>query len=278
MAHNPGDVAVAPLDVRQVAEQLERVAAMVEAGNPRAARRELGAVTAHADEPTVALLVSCLQALERPRVVALARLRQLWKCADADGRELVEAVLPRAERLAPVGAVPAARPADKVRGPVSVASTRQGPARGSRGAAVASGARDAARYFAQDAEVGGLEAFAEEEQPGSDYPGWVDDEAPALVPASGTLCVSCWIERPVAEQRAAADDGLCSSCRERGVAGIVVASGADRAERMRARVAHIAGHATGPEQARSLLRGEWRRARGRDKRVIFDWVEAHLPA
>ena len=277
MVHTATAAAPAPpLGARQVAEQLDRVADMIAAGNPRAARRALEALVAAADDPTAALLRSCLQALERSRPVALAALRRLWQDADAEHRQVVEACVPRGPATA---ARPAARPAVvAARGPREH-TTRHDVPRGTRDAAAANAARSATRYFAEDAAPGGVDALTDAEPDARDqYPDWVDDEALALVPASGTLCVSCWIERPTAEQRRRDDDGLCAECRDAGVTGIPAsAEPRDRAGRMQARVVHIAEQATGRAQALSLLRGEYHRARGADKVVIVAWVDAHLP-
>ena len=188
--------------------------------------------------------------------------------------------MPRGPALpAPAGPAARARPSGTT-GPVREHTTRRGPARGRRSRAAADQSRDAARYFAQNAEPGGVDALSGEDDRstgGWEYPGWVEDELSALLPARGTLCVSCWIERPTAEQRRRDDDGLCGECRDDGVVGIT-APGQDRAGRLRARVAHIAAHAANVEHARSLLRGEYRRARGADKALIVGWVDQHLPA
>lgn len=271
------------LDAHQVADRFERVTAMIEAGNPRAARRATAELAAAADDATAALLRSCLQALERPRVVAVAMLRRLWQDAGPGGRAVVEACVPREPALAPLPSQPGPaqrRRRETTRGPVHPHTTRQGPARGSRTRAGANSVRDAARYFAHDAEAGGVDALTDDPDSDTrhtDYPGRVDDEAPALVPAQGTPCVSCWIERPTAEQHRSDDDGLCAECRDRGAVGIA-APGHDRVSRVQARAAHIAAGATDPEHARSLLRSEYFRAHGADRAVIVDWVDHHLPA
>lgn len=280
MARSTRGATIAPLDAQQVADRFERITAMIEAGNPGQARRATVELAAAADDDTAALLRSCLQALERPRPVAVALMRRLWQDADADGRALVEACVPREPAL-PMPTSPAARPRPAgTTGPVQEHTTRQGPARGRRSRAATDQARDAARYFTQDAEPGGVDAVSVDldgDARGSEYPGWVEDELAALLPARGTLCVSCWIERPTADQRRRDDDGLCGDCREDGVVGIT-APGHDRAGRLQARVAHIAAHAATVEQARSLLRGEYRRARGADRTLIISWVHQHLPA
>lgn len=273
----------AALDAQQVADQFERVTAMIEAGNPRAARRATAELAAAADDATAALLRSCLQALERPRVVAVALLRRLWQNADPGGRAVIEACVPREPALAPSPSQPgppSRRRRDATRGPVREHTTRHGPARGPGSRTVADRARDAHRYFTRDAEPGGVDALTDDLDSDTrhlDYLGWVDDEAPALVPTRGTLCVSCWIERPTLEQRHPDDDGLCGECRDRGAVGIA-APGHDRAGRVRARAAHIAAGAASPEHARSLLRGEYFRAHGADRAVIVSWVDQHLPA
>ena len=286
-ARSAGSTITAPtatLDAHQVADRFERITAMIEAGNPGAARRATAALAASADDATAVLLRSCLQALERPRAVAIPLLRRLWQDTDPAGRALIEACVPR-EAAQPARATwpgPGQRRQrrDTARGPVHEHTTRQGPVRGSRSRAGAEQDRDAARYFAQHAELGGVDALTDDldlEDTSPDYPGWVDDESPALVPTRGTPCVSCWIERPTAEQRHRDDDGLCGECRDRGATGIAT-PGHDRASRLHARAAHIAATATHPDQARSLLRGEYHRARGADKALIVAWVHQHLPA
>lgn len=270
------------LNAEQVAERFEQVTAMIEAGNPGAARRATVKLAAAADDATADLLRSCLQALERPRPVAVARLRRLWQDSDPAGRVLVEACVPREPALpapAATGAPRWARPTG-VEGPIQEHATRQGPARGRRSRAEADRARDAHRYATRDAEPGGVDALSTDPDADarvSDYPGWVDDELPALTPVRGTVCLSCWVERSTAEQRRVDDDGLCGECRERGAVGIT-SPGGDRASRVQARAAHIAALATSPEHARSLLRGEWNRARGTDRSVLVAWVQQHLPA
>ena len=272
MAHIATAAAPAPpLGARQVAEQLDRVADMIAAGNPPAARRALEALVAAADDPTAALLRSCLQALERSRPVALAALRRLWQDADAEHRQVVEACVPRQPATA-------ARPAVVTRAPREHATRHDAP-RGTRDAAAANAARSATRYFAEDAAPGGVDALTDAEPDArGQYPDWVDDEALALVSASGTLCVSCWIERPTAEQAPRRRRAVRRVPRRRVTVIPSSAVPRDRAGRMQARVAHIAEQATGRAQALSLLRGEYHRARGADKAVIVAWVDAHLPA
>jgi hypothetical protein len=95
---------------------------------------------------------------------------------------------------------------------------------------------------------------------------------------SGTPCVSCWIERPTAQWRRRDDDGLCGDCRDARAPDVAPAAEATRAGRVQARIAHIAERAATREQALSLLRGEYHRARGADKAVIVAWVDEHLAA
>ncbi len=232
------------LNAEQVAERFERVTAMIEARNPGAARRATVKLAAAADDATADLLRSCLQALELAQPVALARLRRLWQDSDSAGRVLVEACVPREP----------ARPAS----PTATAAT-------------------AAPRWARPSGVDALSTDPDADARVSDYPGWVDDELPALTPVRGTVCLSCWVERSTAEQRRVDDDGLCGECRERGAVGIT-SPGGDRASRIQARAAHIVALAASPEHARSLLRGEWNRARGTDRSVLVAWVEQHLPA
>lgn len=283
-ARSTGSTITAPtatLDAHQVADRFERITAMIEAGNPGAARRATAALATSADDATAVLLRSCLQALERPRAVAIPLLRRLWQDTDPGGRALIEACVPRANAQPARATRPGpAQRRDAARGPVHEHTTRQGPVRSSRSRAGADQVRDAARYFAQHAEPGGVDALTDDldrEETSPDYPGWVDDESPALVPTRGTPCVSCWIERPTAEQRPRDDDGLCGECRDRGATGIAT-PGHDRTSRVHARVAHIAATAANTDQARPLLRGEYYRARGTDKALIVAWVHQHLPA
>ena len=214
------------LDAEQVAERFEQVTAMIEAGNPGAARRATVELASAADDATADLLRSCLQALEPAQPVALARLRRLWQDSDSAGRVLVEACVPREPALPVLPTATAAprwaRPSG-VDGPVTQHSTRQGPARGCKSRVEADRARDAHRYATRDAEPGGVDALSTDPDADtrvSDYPGWVDDELPALTPVRGTVCLSCWVERSTAEQRRVDDDGLCGECRERGAVGI----------------------------------------------------------
>lgn len=263
------------LGALQVAERFGPVADMIAAGNPRAARRATETLVAAADDPTAEMLRTCLQALELSRPVAMARLRRLWQNATGDERALVEAVVPREPAPA---ARPAARPATAAAHAPREHSARHGAPRGSRSARETGAARSATRYFAEDAAPGGIDALTDAEP---DHRGevteWVDEDLAAMLPLSGTPCVACWIERPTAEWRRRDDDGLCSDCRDRGLPGVPAAAEATRAGRLRARIAHIAGRAATDDQARSLLRGEYHRARGADKAVIVAWVHDYLP-
>ena len=276
MAHHATAPEAPQLHAAAVAQRFEQVTAMIAAGNPRAARRATETLLAAADDPTAELLRTCLQALELARPVSMARLRWLWQHADDDQRVLVEAVVPRE-------AAPASRPAT---GPVAGAAaraprehaTRQGAARGIRGAAETNAARSATRYFAEGAAPGGIDALTDAEPDARTSPEWVDDDLAAMAPVSGTLCVSCWIERPTAEQRRLDDDGLCADCRDAGRPGVPAPVEATRAGRLRARIAHIAEGAATREQALSLLRGEYHRAHGAAKGLIVAWVTEHLPA
>ncbi|MBO0878785.1 MAG: relaxase domain-containing protein [Mycobacterium sp.] len=105
---------------------------------------------------------------------------------------------------------------------------------------------------------------------------------PNLENLRGLACVSCMLERPVADtgtmrstHHNTADDGLCTDCREAGHPGIPDHAPADYVS---ARCQFITD-THGPEGARVLLRRDFRNSPVLSLRVaIAEWVAHNLPA
>ena len=212
--------------------------------------------------------VECLQALERSRPVAVARLRRLWQDAAGDaagGGGGLRAPRSRARR-------PARRPAGRPRR-ARAARARHPPGRAPRDPRRGRDQRGAQR----DPLLRRGRRPRRDRRPHRrrarrpHLPEWVDDDLAAMAPRHGALCVSCWIERPTAEQRRLDDDGLCADCRDAGRPGVPAPAEATRAGRLRARITHIAeGAATrdaGPLAAARRVPPRPRRRQGRDRRL-----------
>ena len=82
------------------AEEMGQVADLIAAGATREARRRTARLADTATVSTRALLGEILAALETHPAVTIAKLRDLWKVSDEDGRALVLACVPHAERRA----------------------------------------------------------------------------------------------------------------------------------------------------------------------------------
>lgn len=275
----------------QAAEAMVRVAAMIEAGKVRAARRFTESLLTDTDEATRELLGRCLAALETPDPVRVERLRWLWRHADADGRTLIEACQPRRDaralpRLPAVDAAPTRAPGwtrqTLYRAPRDLGTRRipagQRPQPKTARQARADDTGEADAYLAERAPLGEQDARDGIDAAQPDYD-QLDYDRAAVPALRGTPCVWCNVERSSRDQHRRPDDGLCEDCRDTGRPGIpALPAGHTRAEAITARCAHLAAAARDDEHARRLLRAEWRRAPRAARGVIAGWVGAHLTA
>ncbi|MGE3661806.1 MAG: hypothetical protein AB7G09_10945 [Pseudonocardia sp.] len=255
-----------------IAGRLAEVAALVESGALREARRRTGRLLSDADEDTQQLLTQCLRALERHPQVRTARLRHLWKTSGDDGRALVEACLPRSDRQdqpraglprpqAPAGDGGAARRAPRDL-PRRWIAPQPRPSQRSMDAGTAAG-----RYFEDRVE------------PETDRDDRRDDARPldydlaAVPPLRGLPCVVCRTERCARDQQRHHDDGLCEHCRDRGREGISAPSApATREAWVIARCRHIAATSATTAERVARLRADWRHLDHTDRATVARWV------
>ncbi|WP_337832842.1 hypothetical protein [Pseudonocardia sp. TMWB2A] len=258
------------------ADQLGEIAEMIERGAVRGARARLARLLDTTDPATRLLLVRCVEALEAEHpTTTLARLRREWRQADADGRALVEACAPSAERRAEktrdaertARANRAKDQAHAARKPGTMTTRRSAP-RGRRDPRAADGDTVARRYFADRIDPG-----ADTDEPARDDR--LDYDLAAVPPMRGLPCVACGVERSATDQRRAVNDGLCQDCREDGTLGIAVqADGATRQAILTARCDYIAATSTSPAERDARMRRDWRGMTTADKFAVIAWRDA----
>lgn len=264
------------LGAGDTAEHLSAIADLIDAGDPRAARRRMSWLTRRIDDDTRALLVDCLHALEAPGPkTRTARLNHLLARTDAITRAVVVACLPRTDPRRRHAGVTAASPTRTARKAPRDHETRHvAPTGRSRSAREASTLRGTHRYFERTDESGHGQDDSDEDPRGPLPHDRVDDAEFAVAPLKGTGCVACFTERSVTDQRRSPDDGLCEYCRESGRPGIPAPlEPSTRADAVIARCKYLAEHAGSPSAAVALMRREWRAAGLRDRVVIVAWVQ-----
>ncbi|XVV02675.1 hypothetical protein ACQPW3_35790 [Actinosynnema sp. CA-248983] len=255
---------------------LTDIAAAIQAGNVRRAKRYTAQLLDKLDPSTRAVIAGCVDTIERYPERADVHLRARWKAASTDtDRTVIEtfgtAFLQRDRRPAPA-------PTDHRR------AWRTAPRD------LHTETRPEARRTLTDQDRARLRAHDRAEALAADYAprAGVDDEPPqatvyasgldydrAAVPAlRGTPCVRCWLERTPADHHRPSDDGLCGECRDKGRSGIPdLPAGHTRADAVEARCAFLA--ATYPN-ARALLVRWWKTyATPADRIVITDWAHRH---
>lgn len=262
------------------AEEMGQVADLIAAGATREARRRTARLADTATVSTRALLGEILAALETHPAVTIAKLRDLWKVSDEDGRALVLACVPHAERRAEAAkqaermaqATRAERREYARRRPGAVV-TRQGSPQPRRGQRATDNDTASRRYF--DEQVDPAEVTDEQ----SDYQ-QLDYDRAAVPPMRGLPCVAapCGVERSTRDQQRSHDDGLCEDCRDSGTAGLaILPATATRAEVLIARCEYIAATSATPVERNARLNRDWRCLRTEDKFTVSDW-HARQPA
>ena len=260
------------------AEEMGQVADLIAAGATRETRRRTARLADTATVSTRALLGEILAALETHPAVTIPKLRDLWKVSDEDGRALVLACVPHAERRAEA-ATQAERMAQATRAerreyarrrPGSVV-TRQGSPQPRRGQRATDNDTASRRYFDERVDP------AEDTDEQSDYQ-QLDYDLAAVPPMRGLPCVACGVERSTRDQQRSHDDGLCEDCREDGTAGVAIRTAtATRAEVLIARCEYIAATSATPAERNARLNRDWRCLRTEDKFTVSDW-HARQPA
>ncbi|SFO44224.1 hypothetical protein SAMN05216207_105911 [Pseudonocardia ammonioxydans] len=260
------------------ADEMGQVADLIEGGATREARRRTARLADAADVTTRALLGEILAALETHPAVTIPKLRDLWKVSDDDGRALVLACVPHAERRAEA-AKQAERMAQSTRAerreyarrkPGAVA-TRQGTPQQRRSQRATDKDTAARRYFAERVDP------TEDTDQQSDYQ-QLDYDLAAVPPMRGLPCVACGVERSTRDQQRASDDGLCEDCRDSGTAGVpILPATATRAAVLIARCDYIAATSASPDERDARLNRDWRCLRTADKFTVTDW-HARQPA
>lgn len=255
------------------AEEMGQVADLVARGANAEARRRTARIADAADPETRALLGEILGALEKHPTVTLPKLRQLWQVNDDDGRALILACVPHAERRAE-----AAQQADRVaraaraerreyarRAPRDL-TTRQTAPRPRRDQRATEGDAVAGRYFADRVDPAETDEQA-------DYAA-LDYDLAAVPPLRGLPCVAaaCGLERTPRDARRGADDGLCEDCRDRGVTGMaILPATATRAEAIAARCDYIAATSATTAERDARLRRDDRSLVTRDRFTVAEW-------
>ena len=258
------------------AAELGQIAEMIERGALRGARARLARLLDTTDPSARLLLVRCVEALEAEHpTTMLTELRREWRQADDDGRALVEACAPSAERRAEK-----TRDADRIartnrakdqahaaRKPRDLTSRRGAP-RGRRDPRAVERDPVARRYFADR-----VDPVEDTKEPQHDDR--LDYDLAAVPPMRGLPCVACGVERSTADQRRANRDGLCQDCREDGTPGIAVpAADATRQAMLTARCDYIAATSTSPAERDARLRRDWRVMTKADKFAVIAWRDA----
>lgn len=258
------------------ADQLGEIAEMIERGAVRGARARLARLLDTTDPAARLLLVRCVEALEAEHpTTTLARLRREWRQADADGRALVEACAPSAERRAEktrdaeriARANRAKDQAHAARKPGAMTTRRSAP-RGRRDPGAVDGDTVARRYFADR-----IDPVEDTNEPQHDDR--LDYDLAAVPPMRGLPCVACGVERSATDQRRAVNDGLCQDCREDDTPGVAVpADDATRQAILTARCDYIAATSISPAERDARLRRDWRVMTKADKFAVIAWRDA----
>lgn len=256
------------------AEEMGAIAELIERGAVRGARARLARLLDTADVPSRLLLIGCVEALEQEHpTTMMERLRTQWRRADEDGRALVEACAPSAERR-----VEKARDADRIarenrakdrawsaRAPRDLTKRRSTP-QGRRDPRDVERDTTARRYFAD--RVDPVEDTDEAQRDAR-----LDYDLAAVPPMRGLPCVACGVERASRDQQRSRDDGQCADCRDSGHTGVpILDPGASRADVLTARCQHIADSSQSPAERDARLRRDWRHLRTRDQFVVSEWV------
>ncbi|MEV1294879.1 hypothetical protein [Pseudonocardia sp. NPDC049635] len=268
------DTTTAPVGDAMVdaAEEMGRVAELIERSAIGEARRRTARLADRVDDATRALLGQILAALEQPPAVVLPRLRALWKSSDDDGKALVEACVPHAERRAELttqaqrhaAAVRAERRDYERRRPGSVVRRRGAPQprRSQRATEHDVATR---RYFAERTDPGEVT----DEAPDYDQ---IDYDRAALAAMKGLPCVACGVERSTRDRQRSRDDGLCEDCREGGITGVPIpAADATRDEVLIARCEYIAATSASTAERNARLNRDWRCLKVYDRFTVSDW-------
>lgn len=258
------------------AAELGVIAEIIERGAVRGARARLARLLDSVDAPTRLLMMRCVEALEAEHpATALHRLRDAWRRADEDGRALVQACAPSAERRAEKARDAAriaqdnrAKDRDRAARRARSLTSRRDIPRGRRDPRTVESDTVARRYFADRAEP----STEEDEQQRDDR---IDYDRAALRPMAGLPCVACGVERSATDRRRANDDGLCQDCREDGVPGIAIPDAdADARAVLFARCDYIAATSTSPAERDARMRRDWRAMRRTEQFAVVDWREA----
>lgn len=267
-----------------IPEALTNVAALVSAGELKAARREGRKLLDIADQRSLEIIAECVRILEtRPRI-AVIKLRHFRDtCDNETDRAIIAACTPKPGEQARRPEPEPDRAPRWTRRAIEKARSR---AAGEVRTSVRPELRRRNRRQARE-ESAVVSVYASERAGVDDAPeraelpvGYAIDYDRAAVPAlRGTPCVFCWLERSSADQASGrGDDGLCADCRESSRPGIpTLPAGHTHVDAIEARCAYIAAR-TGTA-AHGILCKEWQRANARDRATIAAWVQTHpLPA
>lgn len=255
-------------------EILESVSTLLDLGDVSAAHDAMRRYFHTATPEDLATVITCADMLYQRPKTGVAKLRNAWERAtDERTRATIAAcgkaaaTATRAEQVTEPDREPRWTENNKYQAPSEVHREHRPELQQQPRKRPEREPRAVRRYF--DDRAGVDDEPAPRERPDG-YA--IDYDRAAIHPQRGTSCVTCFIERPAADWRNSADDGLCDDCREDGRPGINTNDDAHRADQIRARCAYIAEHY--PNAARALMRADWRQATtSADRDEITAWVK-----
>lgn len=286
-----------------ISDSVASVAALLRAGNLRAAREQWAVTLTAADDTELAALLECGRILASYPRTGTTLLRGYWQRAtDPRVRAVIEACAPRPEDQPTREPQPAPEDgprwdrhsiqrarASRRRGGTVTRSRNPQARRDRRQRRQA--AQSLALHLSYTDTEDGPAPDTTTQRPSGGHPGHaIDYERLAVDPAAqdrdsrdprrtavrgnGRPCVAlgCHVEPSRADRQQ--HDGLCGECRDAGRPGIQVPDDANRAQMLEALCAYIWEHYPA---ALNHLRQEWARHTGTDRDTIAAWVTTHVP-
>ncbi|PXX53441.1 hypothetical protein DFR70_12752 [Nocardia tenerifensis] len=241
------------------AAAIRTVRALVEAGNLRAAKRQMRQAATQIDDQTWEMIEQIANTLRfKTHEDALAKLRKLW-LSNEQHRPLIEACVPKTDDHQHI---PDIHPASQ---------TQPGTA------------------YKLPKPVNSTEAYEdalgkdERSDPGKERDEVVVDrrdyDRDAAADIRFGLCVSCRLERAGIDhltdrfREGRGDDGLCHDCRDENRPGVPeLPTGHSIADAVDARLTYLSEHHASP--GLGVYRQEWRTAQPRERQAITEWVKA----